>query len=170
MAFRSRFLRPIGSASRSAPLVAPSVGGVARMVRAAVRCVLIMGIAMGTFAYGALAQTVSITNTTRGGSTTFYVGDSWRVDVTGAPNQPVTVSANYNGTDLGTASEGQTDGNGQFTLTGTMDSSVVGNWTEVWYVGGVAASPTLSFTVIQPPPGCDGYSGSAPPVMYSVDY
>lgn len=32
------------------------------------------------------AQTVTLTNTTRGGSSVFYVGDAWEFDIHGAAN------------------------------------------------------------------------------------
>ncbi len=96
----------------------------------------------------AVKATVSITNTTRTGhDTDFKVGDSFRVSITGPPNQTVTCSAVWNGTDMGTTAYGSTSSTGTFTQTGTMPADVVGTWTEIWRVGPVQSTPTLVFTV-----------------------
>lgn len=95
--------------------------------------------------------TAQITNTTRGGSTIFYPGDSYRVTVTGTPSQPVT----YSGTcgDLSTwpfgaaPAPGATDTSGNYVLNGTLTppmQGLIGTWTESWAVSGRSASFTLT--------------------------
>lgn len=85
--------------------------------------------------------TVSLVNTSRAGNSSFLVGDSWTLTVTGAPNQPVSVSATQNGKALGTTPMGNTDSNGRFTITGAMDASTVGAWVETWIVGSTSSAP-----------------------------
>ena len=108
---------------------------------------------------------VSLVNVTRGGSD-FLVGDLWRVDVNGPPNQPVVNHAVKDGIDLGSTQYGYTDGSGNFVLTGSMAGVDVGHWTETWSVGGVDATPTLMFTVAE---GCSVFAWAVPPIMYSTD-
>lgn len=64
----------------------------------------------------------------------YNVGDAWTLVVTGAPNQPVSMSGGKNGANA-TASFGNTDSNGRFTLTGSFQASEVGSWQETWNVG-----------------------------------
>lgn len=90
---------------------------------------------------------VTLTNTTRGG-TDLIAGDNFRIDVTGgSPNAAVTVGMTKNGSSLGTWSMGTTNGSGTYTLTGSVSAGDVGSWTETWYVGGVQAVPVLVFSV-----------------------
>jgi hypothetical protein len=121
---------------------------------------LIWMLALAIFACGiqptsATAQTpsVSIWNTTRGGSEIFYVGDSWQISITGAAaNQDVWCSAHG---DIPPWYQGMTDGSGSRTFYGSMGSSEVGEWDEVWSVGPendlVDATPTLYFEVLELP-------------------
>jgi hypothetical protein len=94
---------------------------------------------------------VAFSNTSRPGATTFQVGDSWQLVITGGANQPVSGSASQNGNSLGTTPYGSTDSTGKLVLTGTMDASTVGNWAELWTVG-ASPAPVLNFTVA-PAPG-----------------
>jgi hypothetical protein len=102
--------------------------------------------------------TAAILNTSRPGQP-FQVGDSWKLVVTGTSNQPVSGTASQDGQSLGTTPYGSTDANGQLVLTGSMDASTVGNWSELWTVGTVSA-PVLTFSVSaapgQPPPSGGG--------------
>ncbi len=170
MAFRSRFPRTIGNETHSAPLPVSALGGTIGVFHAPRKAVLVMCMVMGTLASGALAQTpsVSITNTTRGGHTVFYVGDSWTVSITGgAANAAVQVCI------PGSCSpEGYTDGSGNYTLSGYMSSGDVGTWNETWSVGGVTATPDpLTFYVYpSSAASCNLSSGAVPPVMYSLDF
>lgn len=93
----------------------------------------------------------SISNTSRPGQP-FQVGDAWKLTITGTPGQPVAGTASQNGQSLGTTPYGSTDGNGQLVLTGAMDASTVGNWSELWTVGTVSA-PVLAFSVSPAPAG-----------------
>lgn len=89
---------------------------------------------------------IQITNTSRPGQP-LQVGDNWQVNITGAtPNSPVTVSGTQNGASSGpAAAEGTTDSNGNFSTSGTMTASTVGNWAEQWSVAGKILN--LSFSV-----------------------
>jgi hypothetical protein len=99
-------------------------------------------------------------NTSRGpGASALYPGDTWSITITGgAPNAAVTVSgSDPAGSYVGT-SMGKTDANGNFTLSGTIDASQLGNWSEQWSVGGASAG-TISFSV-KSAPASSGGSGS----------
>ena len=92
------------------------------------------------------AATVLITNLTGPSNAAFVVGDSWRIVISGAPNQPVCMTGTFNGLPTG-GTFGSTDASGNFSLSGLMTSAVVGNWRETWYVGGVQATQVVSFAV-----------------------
>jgi len=82
----------------------------------------------------------------RAGST-FQPGDQWSISITGgAPNTIVTVNGVHNGASA-VNQMGNTDQNGNFSLSGTFDTSVIGNWSETWYVGTQTAG-TFTFSVI----------------------
>ena len=88
-----------------------------------------------------------IFTTSRGGTNALQVGDTWQVQITGAsPNSPVTVSGSMPGGTFSGPSMGSTDNSGNFSKSGTFDTSTVGSWQETWAVGG-AQSGTISFTV-----------------------
>ena len=89
---------------------------------------------------------VRLVNTSGGSNSSFNVGDSWQIVVSGTPNAPVTASATQNGTSLGTSSMGTIGSNGQLVITGTMTAAQAGNWTESWSVGGQNAG-SVSFSV-----------------------
>jgi hypothetical protein len=82
--------------------------------------------------------TIKLTDTTHPGTTHYRAGDSFTVTVKGAPNSPVTV---------GTYTFGNTDGNGNWSITSSWGSGDVGSYTQYWAVGGTPAMPTLIFTV-----------------------
>jgi hypothetical protein len=89
---------------------------------------------------------VTISNQSRPGQP-FQVGDSWLLTITGAPSQPVTASANFNGSAYGNNTPfGSTDSTGKFSTSGTFSSGQIGNWSEVWTVGGVPAA-SITFSV-----------------------
>lgn len=92
-----------------------------------------------------VAATATISNTSRPGQP-FQVGDAWKLVVAGTPNQPVSGTASQNGKSLGTTPYGSTDSTGSLVLTGSMDASTVGAWSELWTVGTVSA-PVISFSV-----------------------
>ena len=98
------------------------------------------------------------------------VGDTWVIRITGgAPNSIVSVYGGQNGVST-TNQMGVTDQNGNFQVSGTIDSSSIGNWSETWYVGSQNAG-SFSFSVASPssdstPPPSGGAlpGGSAPPL------
>jgi len=92
------------------------------------------------------ANSITLQNVTRVGQQNFVVGDTFQVTVTGAANQPVTLTGSQNGVDFGTANVGSTDGNGNFTLSGVEGPDAVGSWIENWFIGGVLVA-TFSFIV-----------------------
>jgi hypothetical protein len=112
---------PIGS-SQTATASASSTGGTADM-----------------------AVSAKVSNYSRPGNP-LRSGDTFLVEVTGPPNQPVTVRATQNGKDLGETAYGSTDSSGRFRLTGSLTDAHTGNWVEVWSVGGRPA-PGVSFSV-----------------------
>ncbi len=109
----------------------------------------------------AVAVTVVLTNLSNPPNLNLQVGDQFQISISGAsPNQSVTACVTYNGTSEGCTGYGSTDASGNFTLTGTENStSYEGSWVETWSVGGVAANPTLSFFV----------GSSAIPQIYAPD-
>ncbi len=85
----------------------------------------------------------------------FNVGDSWQIVVTGPPNASVTASSTQNGTAVGSQTPMGTIGSsGQLVLTGTMSAAQIGAWSENWQVNGQSAG-SISFTVA----GSSGSSG-----------
>jgi len=92
--------------------------------------------------------TVNLTNTTRGGSN-LYAGDGFSIELrSGAPNTAVTVTMTKNGSNFGTYPMGTTNTSGSFILTGAVSANEIGAWTETWFVGGVQATPILTFDVL----------------------
>ena len=90
--------------------------------------------------------TVQIVNDTHPGTNTFSVGDSFHVAVSGTPNQAVSFTGFFNGAEV-SGTLGVTDAGGGFVFGGVLNASNVGSYIETWYVGRVAATPTLTFTV-----------------------
>jgi hypothetical protein len=107
---------------------------------------------------GSYPLAVRLVNTSGGSNSSFNVGDSWQIVVTGPPNSSVTASASQNGTSLGSSTMGTIGSNGQLTLTGTFAASQVGQWTEAWQVAGQSAG-SISFSV-----AAGGSGGGSPPV------
>ncbi|HEY4506643.1 MAG TPA: hypothetical protein VJH71_00535 [Candidatus Paceibacterota bacterium] len=100
--------------------------------------------------------TVSITNTSNPSrNPNFWVGDSWRLNVSTNPpirNKGVEMCGTQNTANLGCTPFGaNTDNNGQWSLTGTMDSSTIGYWTEWSRVNGNVVSNNISFNVTARP-------------------
>jgi len=83
--------------------------------------------------------TVRLVNSSGGSNSSFKVGDSWQIVVTGPPNAQVAASATQNGASLGTSNMGVINSQGQLVLTGTMTAAQVGNWVEAWTVSGQSA-------------------------------
>jgi len=105
--------------------------------------------------YFSAAPFVSLTNTSNSQvAPDFVATDSYLLSIRAGAvlaNQQVSVTTTLNGANQGSTSMGTTNTNGDFTMTGTK--TVAGNWTEQWYVGGVAAVPRLSYSVAYAPGG-----------------
>lgn len=94
---------------------------------------------------------VKFTNLTHPGlAPDFEPNDSFRIDVAGPPNQAVSVVQTFDGTTGSPNTFGSTDGSGNLSLSGVQPPSNVGTYTQVWSVGGIAATPAITFTVSQP--------------------
>jgi hypothetical protein len=99
-----------------------------------------------------LAQSVTITNLTRGNNAYYELGDSLKINITGGlASAAVTYTQIVNGISSGPFSIGNTDSSGNYQFGPATVTGGVGTWSETWYVGGVPASPTLSFTFLGPP-------------------
>jgi len=100
-----------------------------------------------------LAQSVTITNVTRGNSGYFEIGDSLQLNITGGlQNAAVTYTQIVNGVPSGPFSTGSnTDNAGAYQLGPVTVTGGIGTWSETWYVGGVQATPTISFTILGDP-------------------
>lgn len=92
---------------------------------------------------GAWAQTVTLSVTGPQSGTRYYAGDSFTLTVRGAANAVVTLSQNGGAQ----GQMGTTNSSGVLTLTGNWTNSNIGTYTQIWYVAGVAATPTLSFSI-----------------------
>lgn len=149
----------VKAASGPMPVAASPAPSQVASVRQPTNTTQFLSPAAGSGAH-AMPTTAYIQNLTSGDSSHFTVGDAWRIVITGTPNSPVSSTASQNGA-TSTSSYGTTDGNGQFSLSGTMGAGAMGNWTEQWSVGGVPA-PTLGFTVTAPSPGATGSSSANP--------
>ncbi len=90
------------------------------------------------------APTVTLTDASQ--SSGFYlVGDSYTMAVTGPPNLPVSLTVNG----VATGPSGNTGPSGVYTFSGAWTSANIGSYTDIWYVNGAAASPSLIFSVAQ---------------------
>jgi hypothetical protein len=109
------------------------------------------------------AASATISNQSRPGNP-LRVGDTFLVEVRGAPGQTVSVHAIQNGRDLGRSSYGSTDSSGYFRITGQLGPEHAGDWSEVWYVGDTAA-PGIRFNVGPAigPSGAAPEAGAHPP-------
>ncbi len=97
---------------------------------------------------GPPAPSVDILNLTRGGKVDFYIGDAWRITITGPPQSPVTIGGWHDTEPLTRVLEGYTDSAGHFRLEGRMWPGTEGYWVEAWEVAGQACQPAwLGFFV-----------------------
>src|SRR5579862_7970509 len=84
----------------------------------------------------------------------FVSGDGLNLSITGAtPGGTVTLSETKNGTAYCPCpwTAGTVDGSGNFSLTGTETDTNVSEYTEQWYVNGVAVGTLLDFEVVYKP-------------------
>ena len=89
---------------------------------------------------------VSMTTST-GNTSQLKPGDTWVIRITGGqPGAAVKVTGGQNGA-RDTTPMGQTDGSGNWQASGTIDTSMIGNWSEAWTVGGTNAG-SITFTVV----------------------
>ena len=97
--------------------------------------------------------TATLSNLTRGGNSTLYIGDDFQIVVTGPANLPVTIQTSQNGgpysspAQLGTTNN---NGNGSGSYTYAANAYVgltTGSWSALWSVGTVAA-PLETFSVL----------------------
>ncbi|HXE11951.1 MAG TPA: VCBS repeat-containing protein [Bryobacteraceae bacterium] len=97
----------------------------------------------------AATPTIALTNLTHPDlAPNFEVGDTYRMTITGPPNEPVSVVQTFNG---GTSQQtfGNTDAYGHMTVDYVEQTGNIGSYTQVWSVGGIQASPAVSFMVGQ---------------------
>jgi phospholipase C len=90
------------------------------------------------------APTINLAVTGTQSGTTYHVGDSFTLTITAPGYARQLVSVSENGADPFTM--GTIDAN-TYTVSGTWTSAFVGNYTQTWYVGGVAITPSLSFSI-----------------------
>lgn len=111
--------------------------------------------------------TVQIINNTRGGSTVFYVGDTWTVTISGgAADAEVVVSIPGSSSPVG-----YTNVSGTFMLSGYMSAGDVGTWNETWTVGGVTATPDpLTFYVYPASASTCDLVAEGSTGIFSLDY
>ncbi len=94
-------------------------------------------------------------------------GDSWMVQLSGAPpNSPVTIKGGPNG-NLVSQLAGNTDLLGRKQLSGKFIDSQIGDWEQIWYISGqevgriaftVIPNPTIAFTSGRIDPGAGSTS------------
>jgi hypothetical protein len=97
----------------------------------------------------AVPPRVSLTNLTHPNlSPNFAVGDTYRMTISGAPNQPVTMVQTANGVTT-TQAFGNTDSYGNLIVDYVEQTGNIGTYTQVWSVAGVQATPAVSFVVGQ---------------------
>ena len=84
------------------------------------------------------------------GAKIFKLGDPFRILITGAPHQPVSVRTMVHGrTDWGPI-VGSTDSTGKWSTEGQFTDSDFGDWRELWTVGRELTSPAIQFSVNAP--------------------
>lgn len=104
----------------------------------------------------AVIPKVSLQNLTTGNASLFYVGDRFRITITGPAGAEVKGSAVQDGRGLGTTPYGAVSSSGLFTLEGTFGAEHLGSWVESWTVGGVEAEPHVLMFVCQAKPAGAG--------------
>jgi hypothetical protein len=77
---------------------------------------------------------------------TYHVGDSFALTIKAPGYARQAVAVSENGGDPFTL--GSVTGD-TYTVSGAWTAANIGTYTQTWYVDGVAASPTLTFTIAQ---------------------
>lgn len=107
---------------------------------------------LGSSYFGYLTSaspTLQLTNLTHPAlSPNFVAGDTYRLTITGHPNQPVSMVQTANGV-TANQSFGNTDVYGNLTVDYVEQTSDIGSYTQVWSVGNVQATAAVSFVVGQ---------------------
>jgi sugar lactone lactonase YvrE len=111
---------------------------------------------------GVLLSDVTQGTTAQAGSAlAAWVGDSFTLAVSGPSGQSVTVAQN-GGSDVAV---GSTDGRGNWSSSGTWQISDIGNYSQVWKVGGTPINPNPILFQVSQFPSSYTTSGSPPPVI-----
>ena len=92
---------------------------------------------------------VSLLNASRPGSN-FQISDRFKIVITAAPNQPVSVRTSRQGRTDWSPVVGSTDSAGRWSTVGQFEKKDFGSWREIWTVGGKLASPAIQFSVNAP--------------------
>ena len=87
-------------------------------------------------------------NLSTGDPSTFHVGDTWRMTITGAAGQPVYLDQVKDGVDNGEVFIGSTDATGTLVVAGTISAGQLGSYIETFRVGTTPAGNELVFQVI----------------------
>ena|GEM_PF-1037055 len=109
----------------------------------------VAGVAAPTLSFSiralpAATATIAVTGPRSGN--TYYVGDSYTITVTGAPNAPVTV--NQNGSQSGQL--GTTNSSGSWSTSGTWTTASIGTYVQTWQVAGMSAPTITSYVAAIP--------------------
>jgi len=80
----------------------------------------------------------------------FVVGDQFKLTITGPPLQQIFVEAWHDGVHMEKAPFGAIGADGKFVVSGAMEPSAVGAWSETWYGGGTMIQNVAFFVVPQP--------------------
>jgi hypothetical protein len=88
--------------------------------------------------------------TTNLAPTSFFVGDHWTLTITGPPYQLISMEAWHDGVHFPQSPFGQFGGDGKFTLSGVMDFSQVGAWSQTFYGGDTLIQMVAYFVVPVP--------------------
>lgn len=89
---------------------------------------------------------VTLQNLTRVGELNFVVGDTYLLNVFGAPGQEVSVDGQHDGVPFPRAVFGTTDPQGNYGVSGIEGPDAIGGWLENWYIGGQLVE-TFNFIV-----------------------
>ena len=98
------------------------------------------------------AQTpsVRIVNETNPSSTEFQVGDAYRIEVVGAPNQAISIRSMRAGRIDWGSPVAWTNAAGRWSTSGRFENKDFGDWNQVWTIGGKLAATPIRFYVKAP--------------------
>lgn len=127
--------------------------------------------AAGLIPAAAHSPLVRLVNLTHPFSSEFQIGDRFEIQISGAPDQPVSVRTVRQGeTDWGPVI-GSTDSTGRWSSAGQFAKRDFGGWFEIWTVGDRLATPAIQFEVKAPclPKGRAQMFQSGPNVSLTCD-